>query len=973
MAVFASGKNSSNAQKSKYNIRGNQEEIMSSKKGKAKEITVKPSPKHNAAHAAPTTDWDGKEIPWEWASITSPSASRVPPIFTRDGSYFFSLVGSSVQIHSTVTGQVVSTLAAPSTKSPQTGHSDALTCAVLNPHNPFQLITGSLDGCLMIWDFLDGSLLRTIDISQPIHLICAHEQFKDYVFVAVSRPSKKVKQDQNAVVMRVSLQNVDASTKSTSLRSAEVSAVGKTRLPTGLAISPNGAWLVATAGHKVYVAKTSALTAGFTKYVSPERLTCLAFHPSEEYFATGDDKGVIRLWYCLNDQLAVAVRGVEKKSQTSSMHWHAHAVSALAFTANGAYLLSGGEEAVLVIWQLHTGRKEFVPRVGAAINTVSVARPKTGEEEYLLGLADATYVFVNAGGLKISRSYSRVKIDPGAHIQDPSPSKTASTPLAVHSLSSTILLPSAHPSSLQVYSPSTSTLMSELEVTPSNRVSRREDQPIEQARVECCVISPSGHWMATVDTRESDQDFRAEVYLKFWVWDEKNTVWILDTRIDKPHADKKIVSLAFSVGQGEDIPLQLATAGEDGIVKVWRLRERRLKKTGEREDFWVTRTTLKYHAEKPRSVSWSQDASLLAVSYESCVVMYETTVYAVLQTLASSECMAPRSVEFIGGRNLLVVGKTRLVLWDILTHTVCWHWFTQNQVQSVTSNPSSSSFAVFEELASTASPSTRISVFALQSSKPTKVHTLPFTLRSKAWHANKVQPSHYSFLGIDQSWNLVAFGDSINITEEDTSARRLGTELNSKKPTLLQDIFGASAFVDLTNISKPRSVQPQIPSSSRPLEQIFETPAYLTPAINTFFDSLIHAFVKERVIQGELPPPGAFQMDVDENDEMEGDEEEVTPTAPTRTVTSTEMNDLISLFRKHAIQDRTPTSHVTKMNGKATNGRDPSSTTGRHPPSKPLPNGNTQVVNPPTTPSDDSSDSGSSSPTLVNGRKRKKP
>lgn len=210
--------------------------------------------------------------------------------------------------------------------------------------------------------------------------------------------------------MRVSLRNVDASTISTSLRSAEVSAVGKTRFPTGLAISPNGAWLVVAAGHKVYVAKTSALTAGFTKYVSPERLTCLAFHPSEEYFATGDDRGVIRFWYCLNDGLAVNVKGVEKKTQTSSMHWHAHAVSALTFTSNGAYLLSGGEEAVLVIWQIHTGRKEFVPRVGSAINTVSVARQKSGEEEYLLGLADATYVFVNAGSLRVSRSYSRVKI-----------------------------------------------------------------------------------------------------------------------------------------------------------------------------------------------------------------------------------------------------------------------------------------------------------------------------------------------------------------------------------------------------------------------------------------------------------------------------------------------------------------------------------------------------------------------------------
>ncbi|KAF5352400.1 hypothetical protein D9756_005945 [Leucocoprinus leucothites] len=973
MAALNSRTKSSNAHKSKLNVRRNQEGAMSSKKGKAKENPTKSPSKHTVLQAPPTTSWDGKETPWEWASITSPTASRVPPIFTKDGSYFFSLVGSSVQIRSTATGQVVSTLKAPSSQSSSNSQPNAFSCAVVNPHNPFQLITGSLSGCLMIWDFLDGSLLRTVDITQPIHLICAHEQFKDYVFVAASRPSKNAKQDQNAVIMRVSLQNVDASTNSTSQRSAEVLAVGKTRSPTGLAISPNGAWLVATAGHKAYVAKTSALTAGFTKYVSPERLTCLAFHPSEEYFATGDDKGVIRLWYCLNDELAVNAKGVEKKTQTSSMHWHAHAVSTLAFTTNGAYLLSGGEEAVLVIWQLHTGRKEFVPRVGSAINTVSVAKSKTGEEEYLLGLADATYIFVNAGSLKISRSYSRVKIDPNVYIHDPSPSKMAKTPLAVHSLSSTLLLPSSHPSSLQVYSPSTSTLVSELEISPSNRVSRREDKPVDHSRVERCVVSPSGLWMATVDVRDNDDDFRAEVYLKFWSWDEKNVVWVLNTRIDRPHADKPITSLAFSPEHTEDTPLQLVTTGGDGVVKVWRLRSRKVKNEG-REEFWVTRTTLKYHTEKPRSVSWSQDASLLAISFESCVVVYETLVYAVIQTLTSAECTNPQNAQFIGGRSLLVTGRTQLVLWDILTHTVSWHQSTPREIQSVALHPSGSSFAVFENIDSNDTRTTRISIFTLQSQKPAQVFTLPFILRSQTWYPGTADPSQFSFLGINQSWNLVAFGDSINLAEEDNSAKELATDSTARRPTLLQDIFGSSAFVDLTNISTPESTQHQVLSSSKSPEEIFESPAYLTPAINTFFDSLVDTFLRKRLTESEPPPIATSQMDVDEDSEMEGEEPQMTTTVLARTVTSSEMNYLVGLFRKHTIQDRTPSSHATKLNDKVANGRD-SSAPSRQPPSKVLPNGTShKSKQSAAVASDESSDaSSSSSPILVNGRKRKKP
>ena len=184
--------------------------------------------------------------------------------------------------------------------------------------------------------------------------------------------------------------------------------MGKCRATHGLCLSPGGAWVVAIGGHKAYVAKTADLKSGFTKFVSPDKLTCLAFHPSEEYFATGDAKGVVRLWYCLNDGLPAGVSGVEKKAPTTTMHWHAHAVSSIAFTTNGAYLLSGGEEAVLVIWQLHTGKKEFVPRVGAPIMAVTVSNH--AEEKYLLGLADASFVFVRSGTFRISKTIARVKL-----------------------------------------------------------------------------------------------------------------------------------------------------------------------------------------------------------------------------------------------------------------------------------------------------------------------------------------------------------------------------------------------------------------------------------------------------------------------------------------------------------------------------------------------------------------------------------
>jgi NET1-associated nuclear protein 1 (U3 small nucleolar RNA-associated protein 17) len=151
-------------------------------------------------------EWDHRKAgtqDWQWVSLTDSSASKHPPIFTKDGrytllvgwyfallrrlcSYFFAIAGSSIKIYSCATGQIISTLAG----KPDTSPSDMITSAVLNPTNPFQLITGSLDGYIRIWDFLDAILLQTISLEQPIFHLCAHENFPDYVFVAVTKPTK---------------------------------------------------------------------------------------------------------------------------------------------------------------------------------------------------------------------------------------------------------------------------------------------------------------------------------------------------------------------------------------------------------------------------------------------------------------------------------------------------------------------------------------------------------------------------------------------------------------------------------------------------------------------------------------------------------------------------------------------------------------------------------------------------------------
>jgi len=109
-------------------------------------------------------------------------------------SYFFIAISNSVKIYSTSTGQIVSTLSGRTTAGEagvSTGHSDKITALSLDPESPFQLITASLDGTLKIWDLLEATLLRTIQVGLPITHLCLHTAHPGCAFIACNRPSKK--------------------------------------------------------------------------------------------------------------------------------------------------------------------------------------------------------------------------------------------------------------------------------------------------------------------------------------------------------------------------------------------------------------------------------------------------------------------------------------------------------------------------------------------------------------------------------------------------------------------------------------------------------------------------------------------------------------------------------------------------------------------------------------------------------------
>lgn len=125
------------------------------------------------------------------------------------------------------------------------------------------------------------------------------------------------------------------------------------------------------------------------------RVTALAFHPTskEAYVALGDSSGRMIIYHdCFSP---------EAVSNPKTMHWHEDAVRVLTFMEDGIHLMSGGNESVIVIWQLATTYIQFLPRLGGAVNSIRVS---PDYKYYCVGLNDNTFQLIRHVKQKLERT-----------------------------------------------------------------------------------------------------------------------------------------------------------------------------------------------------------------------------------------------------------------------------------------------------------------------------------------------------------------------------------------------------------------------------------------------------------------------------------------------------------------------------------------------------------------------------------------
>jgi NET1-associated nuclear protein 1 (U3 small nucleolar RNA-associated protein 17) len=96
----------------------------------------------------------------------------------------FVCAGSAVKVYSTISHELVHILS---------HHEEEITSCCINPTNTMQLLTASQDGKVILWDYVDGSLLREIEFGVPLfELALRPGKQEPSVFFQIERDSMEV-------------------------------------------------------------------------------------------------------------------------------------------------------------------------------------------------------------------------------------------------------------------------------------------------------------------------------------------------------------------------------------------------------------------------------------------------------------------------------------------------------------------------------------------------------------------------------------------------------------------------------------------------------------------------------------------------------------------------------------------------------------------------------------------------------------
>ncbi|XP_065666556.1 WD repeat-containing protein 75 isoform X2 [Hydra vulgaris] len=395
-------------------------------------------------------------------------------------------------------------------------------------------------------------------------------------------------------------------------------------------------------------------------------LTCVAIHPSSDVIVTGDEDGRLILW---ND-----ICGEQKEPICSKLHWHNNYVNDVLFMNDGFYIVSGGNEGVLVIWQLENHKKNYLPRVGGSILHLF----QSNDSQHLGFAIDSNVIkLLSVHDTKLTKAIK------GFSIANDFPAG-----ISYDSKTGCLVMNGKPDGVIQFYNPQQDMVKINLDVVGENLITSVEDRHIYPSRIERIAFSQDSSWLATIVIRK-DVLLPTERTLKLWKY--YNNKFYLNSVVEPVHSDDVCV-LLFRPHKSNYYAI---TSSKDGNIKSWQLAEGK-NSQGKQIQAWELHSIGTYGKQSCHQACFSDDGSLLAALFSEITIWDPDNLS--LESTISWNCeLDPiKSLMFChkeSNKYLIGCSDNTIVSWNVSTLEIAWKM--QCEVKLITSDPSSKYFAAF--------------------------------------------------------------------------------------------------------------------------------------------------------------------------------------------------------------------------------------------------------------------------------------
>ncbi|KAL9662756.1 hypothetical protein QQ045_027590 [Rhodiola kirilowii] len=600
------------------------------------------------------------------------------PAFSNDATKLLVCTGPTVSVFSTATGLQIGELE---------GHLALVTTVIVEPAStPASkklcfCWTASLDGTIRFWDFSVPEVLKTVDVKLPI------------ISMVIPRLLRQQAQNDEKVAelyAYISVEDIERTDNLTvQIRKCNLTKslliggiiLAQTTTPEFINISPSGKFFAIRKNRKILVWETASKESDRTqlkklKLHHSRNFTAVAFHNSERIIAAGDSTGRILIWrgvgkkrflkdgdtasgkLMTDEEERSGVRGDDDAESCSTWHWHSSEVLMLAFSSDGAYLYSGGNEGVLVVWQLDTGKCKFLPRIGSPLLYYTRSPDPTLSS---ISCTDNQIHLLQMPAMTILKSIAGIKL-PFA-----SPVTKGSSGMLAFSRLAGILALRAENYCVQLYSLFDDRESSEVQVCERNHLPGDDVTVV----VPLIALSPDGTLMCTVEERLPEEEIGGLICLKLWSREDQHKEFSLTTVIYEPHRDAGISAVTFH----PLLPMAVSSSF-GGDFKTWvSIQKHNLKDKASQIASWTCHAVGSYKKKPMTAASFSPDGSVLAVAAETVITLWDPHKN-VLVTVIGETFMPITTLSFAGKSEFIVSvsheSRPQLCVWNLSKLSLAW-------------------------------------------------------------------------------------------------------------------------------------------------------------------------------------------------------------------------------------------------------------------------------------------------------------